>query len=876
MSGTQIQDSYVIDRDADAERSDVAAIAALFKLWGVPFDVLRLDVHSMTLEDFVDEAGNARYGAIVWAARQDQYPWQLQDYGLLTQAVATKGVSLLAVGDRIREPAIQQLLGITYLDTGNTCDTVVLSGPSQSHFVIRGLEGTRTALGPFQFARVRVSVDPGARVTTLADACGLPQLTVRTVDAASRTRAVWLGGGLNVFDENPTFIKLLQRALVWAVGYGVYKEYGNAVLLRMDDPGCATSAYFKCGSPPWYFAPLSAADWNTRVLQPLRSYNARLGVAFCAGYPDPDHTHPVNTILPSCSIDVASLALDCGAGPEVISQNVRSTCAGLHDGVNAGLIEIHGHGYTHMLPDLTGWWAGSARDHWNMLAWYREFYDGVRRVEIEKAVQHDRMVRSSAVIAAEFGNPPLMFVPPGHLISGWNTRDRRNPWDDSPRFDGPGTSLPVTVRGAVAKARYNIYFGNSTWRRLGTVRTDANGNASAILTVPASLLGSAAGQYFLFKRGATQFVAGPTATPLDLRIAIPLRSGLQMTVGEQSRFRIAADRLAAGNVGSGSLPVALNGAVANATYTVQFGNTAWTQLGTVTTDLAGSGHALLAIPSSLLGSPAGQYFTLERGSTQFIAGPTTAPFGLTAALPVRNRRRMTPQEQSRFFRAADSLVAGSVNASTFLPNHIAATYTYKIAGESSFGFAHGDTGQYLGRDYVITLPQVGLVSAQVGLAELRFAQQQLDVMQQHFDRGVPGVVYHHDADVVHDPSYYPRMLGRIQARWPDAYYLTPDEWSAYLHAVLSAAAPTTDSIHFDFGYDTLYARYFGSHASAWTLHLCDELRADLRSQGKVDVVIDGVAQAVKNANAYFEEKHALVVPAGTGTHTILFRRHTGL
>jgi hypothetical protein len=42
------------------------------------------------------------------------------------------------------------------------------------------------------------------------------------------------------------------------------------------------------------------------------------------------------------------------------------------------------------------------------------------------------------------------------------------------------------------------------------------------------------------------------------------------------------------------------------------------------------------------------------------------------------------------------------------------------------------------------------------------------------------------------------------------------------------------------------------------------------------VVIDGVAQAVKNANAYFEEKHALVVPAGTGTHTILFRRHTGL
>jgi hypothetical protein len=275
VSGTQIQDSYVIDRDADAERSDVAAIAALFKLWGVPFDVLRLDVHSMTLEDFVDAAGNARYGAIVWAARQDQYPWQLQDYGLLTQAVATKGESLLAVGDRIREPAIQQLLGITYLDTGNTCDTVVLSGPSQSHFVIRGLEGTRTALGPFQFARVRVSVDPGARVTTLADACGLPQLTVRTVDAASRTRAVWLGGGLNVFDENPTFIKLLQRALVWAVGYGVYKEYGNAVLLRMDDPGCATSAYFKCGSPPWYFAPLSAADWNTRVLQPLRSYKRR-------------------------------------------------------------------------------------------------------------------------------------------------------------------------------------------------------------------------------------------------------------------------------------------------------------------------------------------------------------------------------------------------------------------------------------------------------------------------------------------------------------------------------------------------------------------------------------------------------------------------
>jgi len=87
-----------------------------------------------------------------------------------------------------------------------------------------------------------------------------------------------------------------------------------------------------------------------------------------------------------------------------------------------------------------------------------------------------------------------------------------------------------------------------------------------------------------------------------------------------------------------------------------------------------------------------------------------------------------------------------------------------------------------------------------------------------------------------------------------------------------ATVSTPDSIRFTFTYDGHYARYLTEHSSDWTLHLSDELLADLRAQGRVDVVTDGRPKTV-DAARYFGEKRHLSVPPAAGTHSLLVRRH---
>jgi hypothetical protein len=401
VAGTQMRDATVIH-----DAYDFGDIAALLKLWGVPFDILRLDLKAMAAADFVDAAGQARYGAVIWTARQDQYPWQPQDYAVLRTAVRDKGISLIAVGNKIQEPLIQDLLGVTYRDFNAIADPVRIT---RTDFVSRGLvnqsvpaaEAFAGGLGPQVTAR--------SGTVTLASAGQWPQLTVRTVVSASRTRAVWLGGHPDfVFRTSPIFIKLMRRSLVWAIGHAVYKDYGRSMLLRMDDPGGAQSAYL--GS--WHSPQLSQATIKSALIDPLKAHGAKLGVAINPGYP----WIPDRSIRRSGTVDFVD--------PFGTRQNVISTWAGLRDGIAAGVLEVHSHGVTHMVPDLetpiagsTNWWDGSITGEWADARWYREFYDTRREQEIDAATQRARLTQSSDWIATDFSARPLVFVPPGHAIS---------------------------------------------------------------------------------------------------------------------------------------------------------------------------------------------------------------------------------------------------------------------------------------------------------------------------------------------------------------------------------------------------------------------------------------------------------------------------
>jgi len=405
VASVQMRDDTVI-RDA----WDFGDIVALLKLWGVPFDIMRLDLHRMEFADFTDEAGRAKYGAIVWTARrQDDHPWSPQDYRVAAQAVTKLHIGFIAVGNKIQERPIQDILGLRYRDFGDFEDPVTVG--LAAHFVTRGLEKESVpAAAAFEEGGAMVSVEDRS-AAVLAKAGKWPQLTARTVDAASRTRAVWIGGDPDcVFRTVPFFIKVLRRALVWVRGYGFAKDYGKSVVLRMDDPGSSQSAFFK----GWDYAQLDETAIRDLVLEPLRARKAPLGVGFCPGYP----WIADRTIRPSASIDFTD--------PRGVRQNIASGRAGWLAGMKEGLIEIQGHGLTHMPPDLDSpppeggksWWDGSWTEEWPNEGWYREFYDERRDREVDEATQLAVLRKSADWIERDFGRRPLVFIPGGHAISG--------------------------------------------------------------------------------------------------------------------------------------------------------------------------------------------------------------------------------------------------------------------------------------------------------------------------------------------------------------------------------------------------------------------------------------------------------------------------
>ncbi len=87
-------------------------MVTMFKSWGIPFDILRLDQTLMDPNQFTDFDGHARYGAILWDVPGNSL--SASDQALVADAVEKLHISLIAIGDRVQQPEIQRLLGIRY------------------------------------------------------------------------------------------------------------------------------------------------------------------------------------------------------------------------------------------------------------------------------------------------------------------------------------------------------------------------------------------------------------------------------------------------------------------------------------------------------------------------------------------------------------------------------------------------------------------------------------------------------------------------------------------------------------------------------------------------------------------------------------------
>jgi hypothetical protein len=371
-------------------------MVTLFKSWGVPFDILRLDQTIMDPSHFVDFHGHARYGAIVWDAPA---PISKGDEALVREAVENLHISLIGIGDRIQQPEIQRLLGLRYKTQHMHSSHPMVEGQS---FVLRGLSADLHEQGPLAVTMQRPQVEL-AETHALAIAGGFPQITER--DLGDDTRAIWIGGDNDQMLLYQPVRTALRRAITEAIGYSLVKTWTNDIVLTMDDLGNAQNSWLE----HWHYPALSQEQIRRYLIEPLKAHHAVLSVNTVPGFVD----DAKGRIVPTWQQQFTD-----GFGTK---QDYVSTKKGLDEGIAAGVIEIESHGWTHMQPDLTSepgpWWGTPVDGERAEIGWYREFYDIRRGKEIPAAEQMFRMKKSAEWLKEEFGFEPLEFSTGGNGIS---------------------------------------------------------------------------------------------------------------------------------------------------------------------------------------------------------------------------------------------------------------------------------------------------------------------------------------------------------------------------------------------------------------------------------------------------------------------------
>lgn len=372
-------------------------IVTMFKSWGIPFDILRLDQTLMDANLFTDFSGHARYGAILWDVPEEKLAEAAQS--IVTDAVQKLHISLIAIGDRIRQPAIEQLLGIRYKSEYMNSAHPIITAPS---FVLRALPSDLREQGPDVIATRRVQVD-ALKVTVLAEAGGMPQVTEREI--ADDTRAIWIGGDIDQMLLYQPLRTALRRAVTEAIGYSLTKSWTKTVILTLDDMGNAQNAWLE----HWHYPTLTEEQIRHSLIEPLRDHHAVLSLNIVPGFVDDAQRRIVPTWQQQFTDSFGT------------KQDYVSTKKGLDEGIAAGVFEIESHGWTHMQPDLSSppgpWWGAPLMDERAEVGWYREFYDVRRGREISAAEQKFHMEQSADWIEGEFGLFPLEFSTGGNGVS---------------------------------------------------------------------------------------------------------------------------------------------------------------------------------------------------------------------------------------------------------------------------------------------------------------------------------------------------------------------------------------------------------------------------------------------------------------------------
>ena len=383
----------VVDRWSDPasqliteENDPFQPVAALLQAWSVPFEILRLDQQNFGAGHLFERSGRVRYGALVWLADEPSYA--VKNMAVIEEA-AQAGTSVVVVGSRFLDPALERLLGLKFKENYRASDPVEIGPP---HFITRDVAVQSGVSGGFNPG---FWVEPrGAQV--LISQQKHPVLTVRQI--SKDTCATWIGmPHAKDMRSSPLWRNLFFRSLVWSLGYVIVPDmdYAHRLILALDDWGTADKGFLSY----WRYPTLSEDVIRQHVIDPLAGRGAVMAANIDTGYVDRKSKRILSPWTQKFTDQYGVL------------QDYGSTQRGLKAAVAAGVLEIESHGWTHMQPDLDSppgpWWNANLDGEASSGGWYEEFEDLRRGTEVPALTQLFHLKQSVEYLREDFGKRPL-------------------------------------------------------------------------------------------------------------------------------------------------------------------------------------------------------------------------------------------------------------------------------------------------------------------------------------------------------------------------------------------------------------------------------------------------------------------------------------
>ena len=382
--------SYNID-PTRVNGTDFLDVVNMLKIWGVPFDILRLDEQRLQINRFLDGETKPNYGCVIWMADPDKLEGYSANYQTLKRVVEEYGISMIALFDNIKTKQVADLVGVEFHDVteinlGDNTDKFTVSG---NYFITEDAKNVvlpdhkQTANTSIPAANGITPNDGEAKedqttiniihctvsdsVTVLGSVGEIPQFVVRDVN--EDTKVVWIGGGKNWFRKYPVMRGIFRKALVYSIGYGVFNDnFENGLIFIMDDIGCSEHAW----SLRWHYPTPHKDTLIKYLIEPLEKYGFMMVQNITPGYANPEKQIIESPWTVEPFEDIFGNWQDFGSSKE-----------GLVEGLRRGVFEIQPHrAWSHMNWDLDSppgpWWGSAIDGELDVTDWYNEVVD-VRR-----------------------------------------------------------------------------------------------------------------------------------------------------------------------------------------------------------------------------------------------------------------------------------------------------------------------------------------------------------------------------------------------------------------------------------------------------------------------------------------------------------------